>query len=99
MKIHTLGKDVLAIYEKKPGAPGKPRTGPLKPEAGAGDQVTLSRDGKEILDAEKAGADEAVRMELVERIRKQIRQGTYAPDSEAVAERWIAQVRADGDRE
>ena len=99
MKIPPLGKDILAIYEKKAGTPGPPRTGPVKPEGGGRDQVTLSSGGKEILEAEKAQAPEDVRTELVERIRKQIRQGTYAPDSRAVAERWMAQVRADDERE
>lgn len=96
MKVPYIGKNDLGALEK----PLKPSRQPSKePAARTGearqDRLHLSRDVQKLLEIEKRlkGSEEGeVRSELVGRLRSEIRQGVYKPDSRKVADRMIVEA-------
>ena len=95
MKIPYIGKNDLKVSENpvKPSRPaGKEaaKTGEVRQ-----DQIRLSKDVQQLLEMEKRlKTSDAVegRAELVERLRSQIQEGAYKPDSRKVAEKMIAEA-------
>jgi len=92
MKIPYIGKNDLKVSENpvKPSRPaGKEaaKTGEVRQ-----DRIRLSRDAQKLLEMEKtlkASDPVEVRAELVERLRSQIQEGAYKPDSR---EKMIAEA-------
>jgi negative regulator of flagellin synthesis FlgM len=95
MKIPYIGKNDLKVSEN----PVKPSRSAGKEAAKTGevrqDRIRLSRDAQKLLEMEKtlkASDPVEVRAELVERLRSQIQEGAYKPDSRKVAEKMIAEA-------
>jgi len=95
MKIPYIGKNDLNVAEN----PTKPSRQTGKEAAKAGevrqDRFRLSKDAQRLLEMEKglkASDDVEARAELVERLRSQIQEGAYKPDSRKVAEKMIAEA-------
>ena len=95
MKIPYIGKNDLKVSEN-PVKPSRPagneaaKTGEVRQ-----DRIRLSRDAQKLLEMEKtlkASDPVEVRAELVERLRSQIQEGAYKPDSRKVAEKMIAEA-------
>lgn len=95
MKVPYIGKNDLKVAEN-----------PVKPSRRAGkeatktvevrqDRIRLSRDAQKLLEMEKTlktSDPVEARAELVERLRSQIQEGAYKPDSRKVAEKMIAEA-------
>lgn len=95
MKVPYIGKNDLKVAEN-----------PVKPSRQAGkeaaktvevrqDRIRLSRDAQKLLEMEKTlktSDPVEARAELVERLRSQIQEGAYKPDSRKVAEKMIAEA-------
>jgi flagellar biosynthesis anti-sigma factor FlgM len=95
MKVTYIGKNDLKVSEK----PLKPSRQPSKEPARAGevrqDRLDLSKDVQRLLEIEKSlkGSEEGeVRAELVERLRGEIREGVYKPDSRKVADKMMVEA-------
>lgn len=95
MKVQYIPKNDLKVSEK----PERPSRQAPKQSAGAGeireDRIRLSRDVQQLLKMEKAlGAsnETEARAELVERLRREIHEGVYRPDSRKVAEKMILEA-------
>ncbi len=96
----------MKIYGIPKGGVEEPRSpdGPEQkrkhvPAAGSGrraDRVSLSQESRHLLEAEKAAqapSEEQVRR--LEQLRRQLEQGTYRPDSAAVAARMLDSMLGD----
>ena len=89
MKIPYIGKNDLKVAEN----PVKPSRQTGKEAAKAGevrqDRIRLSKDAQKLLDMEKGlkASDD-----VEERLRSQIQEGAYKPDSRKVAEKMIAEA-------
>jgi negative regulator of flagellin synthesis FlgM len=96
MKIYGIPKGGV---EEARSADGPRRKEKGQPMAGSGrgqDRVSLSAESRQLLEAEKAAqarSDERARR--LEEIRTQIQNGTYRPDSTAVAARMLEDVFRD----
>ena len=95
MKIPYIGKNDLKVTEN----PVKPSRQAGKEAAKTGevrqDRIRLSKDVQQLLEMEKRlkSSDPVEgRTELVERLRSQIQEGAYKPDSRKVAEKMIAEA-------
>ena len=95
MKIPYIGKNDLKVTEN----PAKPSRQAGKEAAKTGevrqDRIRLSKDVQQLLEMEKRlKTSDPVegRTELVERLRSQIQEGAYKPDSRKVAEKMIAEA-------
>lgn len=95
MKVPYIGKNDVKVAEN----PAKPSRRSGKEAAKTGeprqDRIRLSKDAQQLLEMEKSlkGSDPVeARAELVERLRRQIREGAYKPDSRKVAEKMIAEA-------
>jgi flagellar biosynthesis anti-sigma factor FlgM len=93
MKVPYIGKNDLKVAEN----PVKPSRQAGKEGAKTGevrqDRIRLSKDALQLLEMEKSLKDSdplEARTELVERLRSQIQEGAYKPDSRKVAEKMIA---------
>jgi flagellar biosynthesis anti-sigma factor FlgM len=95
MKVPYIEKNGLKVVQNpvKPSRPaGKEsaKTGEVRQ-----DRIKLSKDAQQLLEMEKrlntSDTIEA-RAELVERLRSQIREGAYKPDSRKVAEKMISEA-------
>ncbi len=92
-----IGKNDLKVLEN----PVKPSRQAGKEAAKTGevrqDRIRLSKDAQQLLEMEKtlkASGDVEARAELVERLRREIEEGAYRPDSRKVAEKMIAEAAA-----
>jgi flagellar biosynthesis anti-sigma factor FlgM len=95
MKIPYIGKNDLKVSEN----PVKPSRQAGKEAAKTGevrqDRIRLSKDVQQLLEMEKrlkASDPFEGRADLVERLRSQIQEGAYKPDSRKVAEKMIAEA-------
>ena len=95
MKVPYIGKNDLKVAE----TPVKPSRRAGKEAAKTGevrqDRIRLSRDAQKLLEMEKTlktSDPVEARAELVERLRSQIQDGAYKPDSRKVAEKMIAEA-------
>jgi len=95
MKIQYIDKTDLKVSER----PARPSRQAAEESAGTGeirqDRIRLSKDVQQLLKMEKAlGASEdaEARAELVERLRREIQEGVYRPDSRKVAEKMILEA-------
>jgi|GEM_PF-5115726 len=95
MKIPYIGKNDLKVAEN----PVKPSRQADKEAAKTAevrqDRIRLSKDAQRLLEMEKRlkTSDPAeARAELVERLRSQIEEGAYKPDTRKVAEKMIAEA-------
>ena len=95
MKIPYIGKNDLKVTEN----PAKLSRQAGKEAAKTGevrqDRIRLSKDVQQLLEMEKRlkSSDPVEgRTELVERLRSQIQEGAYKPDSRKVAEKMIAEA-------
>jgi len=98
MKVTYIGKNDLKVTEK-PAKPTKPTHQTPQESAKTGeirqDTIRLSKDVQQLLEIEKSlkGTEEVeVRAELVERLRREIQEGVYSPDSRKVADKMIAEA-------
>lgn len=93
MKIPNIGKDGLRITTEPVAKSRQSSKTSGKSDRVQQDRVELSRDALQLLESDKRlRSGEEVRTDLVERLRKQVADGTYAPDSNRVAEKMIAQA-------
>lgn len=77
---------LVAIYNQTGRSRRVDASGPVRP--GKADGVELSRAAQEILQLrEQLGQLPALRAERVQALRAAVQQGTYQPDSRAVAEK------------
>jgi flagellar biosynthesis anti-sigma factor FlgM len=95
MKVTYIGKSDLKVPEK-PAKPSRqvPQEGAKTGEMQQ-DRVRLSKDVQKLLGMEKGpkGADKSeARAEVVERLRREIKEGRYSPDSRTVADKMIAEA-------
>ena len=95
MKVTYIGKNDLKVSEK----PAKPTRQTPQESAKTGeipqDTIRLSKDVKQLLEIEKSlkGMEVVeVRAELVERLRREIQEGVYSPNSRKVADKMIAEA-------
>jgi flagellar biosynthesis anti-sigma factor FlgM len=95
MKVTYIGKNDLKVSEK----PAKPTRQNPQDSAKTGeirqDTIRLSKDVRQLLEMEKSlkGSMEVeARAELVERLRREIEEGVYSPDSRKVADKMIAEA-------
>jgi flagellar biosynthesis anti-sigma factor FlgM len=102
MKVPYIGKNDLKVAEN----PMKPSRQAGKEAAKTGevrqDRIRLSKDAQKLLEMEKRLKDSdpvEARAELVERLRSQIQQGAYKPDSRKVAEKMIADAATNLDED
>jgi flagellar biosynthesis anti-sigma factor FlgM len=98
MKVTYIGKNDLKVSEK-PVKPTKPAGQNPQDSAKTGevrqDTVRLSKDVQKLLEMEKSlkGSHEVeARAELVERLRREIKEGVYSPNSRKVADKMIAEA-------
>jgi len=98
MKVTYIGKNDLKVSEK-PVKPTKPTRQNPQESAKTGeirqDTIRLSKDVRQLLEIEKGlkGSEEVeARVELVERLRREIGEGVYSPDSRKVADKMIAEA-------
>ena len=105
MKVTYIGKNDLKVSEK-PVNPTKPTRQNPQESAKTGeirqDTVRLSKDVRHLREMEKGliGSKEVeARARLVERLRREIKEGAYSPDSRKVADKMIAEATKtlDGD--
>lgn len=95
MKIPYIGKNDLKVAENpvklsRQGGKEAAKTGEVRQ-----DRIRLSKDAQQLLEMEKGlktSDDLEGRAELVERLRSQIQEGAYKPDSRKVAEKMIAEA-------
>jgi flagellar biosynthesis anti-sigma factor FlgM len=95
MKVTYIGKNDLKVSEN----PARPSRQTQKESAKTGeirkDRIRLSKDVQDLLEIEKRlkGSEEVeARAGIVERLRSEIRQGVYRPDSRKVADKMIAEA-------
>jgi negative regulator of flagellin synthesis FlgM len=98
MKVTYIGKNDLKVSEK-PEKATKPTRQTPQESAKTGevrqDRIILSKDVQQLLEIEKSlkGTEVVeVRSELVERLRREIKEGVYSPDSRRVADKMIAEA-------
>ena len=98
MKVTYIGKNDLKVLEK-PVEPAKPTRQTPQESAKTGevrqDTIRLSKDVQQLLEIERGlkGTKEVeARAELVERLRREIKEGVYSPDSRQVADKMIAEA-------
>ena len=98
MKVTYIGKNDLKVSDE-PVKPAKPTRQNPQQSAKTGeirqDTIRLSKDVQQLLEMEKSlkGSKEVeARAELVERLRREIREGAYSPDSRKVADKMIAEA-------
>lgn len=95
MKVPYIGKNDLKVSENtvRPSRPaGKEAAKTFETRQ---DRIRLSKDAQQLLEMDKRLKDSdpvEARAELVERLRSQIREGAYKPDSRKVAEKMIAEA-------
>lgn len=95
MKIPYIGKNDLKVPENqvrpsRPAGKEAAKTGEVRQ-----DQIRLSKDVQQLLEMQKrlkTSHDVEGRAELVERLRSQIQEGVYKPNSRKVAEKMIAEA-------
>lgn len=95
MKVPYIGKNDLGALEKPLKPPRQPSKGPARTGEVRQDRLDLSRGVQRLLEMEKSlkGSEEGeVRAELVERLRSEIREGVYKPDSRRVADKMIVEA-------
>jgi flagellar biosynthesis anti-sigma factor FlgM len=95
MKVTYIGKNDLKVSEK----PTRPTRQNPQESAKTGeirqDTIRLSKDVQKLLEMERSlkGSKEVeARAELVERLRREIQEGAYSPDSRKVADKMIAEA-------
>lgn len=96
MKIYGIPKG--GVEEPRgPGSPERKRKDlPAAGSASRQDRVSLSSDARQLLEAEKAlQAPSEDRVRRLEQLRKQLQEGTYRPDSAAVAARMLESMLGD----
>jgi flagellar biosynthesis anti-sigma factor FlgM len=93
MKVTYIGKNDLKVAENPP----KPSRQAQKESAKTGeirrDRIRLSKDAQDLLEIEKklkGSEDLDARAAIVERLRREIKEGSYKPDSREVADKMIA---------
>lgn len=92
MKVTYIGKNDLKVPENR----AKPFRQAPKEAVKTGeirqDRIRLSKDVQDLLEIEKSlkGSKELeARAEIVDRLRREIKEGVYKPDSQKVAEKMI----------
>ena len=93
MNIYHIGKKGLEIATESVKSSRKSPKEPEKAGTQCQDRVCLSKDVLRLLEIEKQAKspiEEGVRAEVVEKMQKRIREGTYAPESSKVAEKFLA---------
>jgi len=95
MKVPYIGKNGLKVAQNpvKPSPPAGKE--PAKTGEVRQDRIRLSKDAQQLLEMEKrlkTSDTVEARAELVERLRSQIREGAYKPDSRKVAEKMISEA-------
>jgi negative regulator of flagellin synthesis FlgM len=98
MKVTYIGKNDLKVSEK-PVKPTKPTRQNPQESAKTGeirqDTIRLSKDVQQLLEMEKSlksPKEVEARAELVARLRREIKEGAYSPDSRKVADKMIAEA-------
>jgi len=93
MTVYHIGKKGLEITTESVKSSRKPPAKPEKAGTQYQDRVRLSKDVLRLLEIEKqakSSGQEGVRAEVVEKLQKGIRDGTYAPESRKVADKLLA---------
>lgn len=90
MKIYGIPKGGVEEPRSPDGPRRKDKDPPATGSARGQDRVSLSPESRQLLEAEKAAqAQSEDRARRLEQIRRQIQNGTYRPDSAAVAARML----------
>lgn len=95
MKIYSIDKKGLEIPAESVKSSRKSAEGPQKSGTWYQDRVHLSKDALRLMELEKqarAPEGEGARAEVVEKLQKRIREGTYRFESGKVAEKMLAQA-------
>jgi flagellar biosynthesis anti-sigma factor FlgM len=95
MKIYSIDKKSLEISAESVKSSRKPAEKPTKAGTRYQDRVQLSKDALRLMELERQARvpdEEGVRAEIVERLQKRIREGTYRFESGKVAEKMLAQA-------
>ena len=88
--IEKLNHLISGKSTKRTETAGKP---PGKAGAVRQDQVHLSQDAQQLSQLRKAADEfEEIRPEVVQRIQKQLKEGSYSPDNFKVAQKMLSQV-------
>ncbi len=100
MKIFNMEKIGQMLSNKTARSSEKSSKELQKPGAGRQDQVHLSKDAQRLLEMKKTTAEvEEIRHEVVSRIQRQLKEGTYDPDNFKVARKMVDQVIEDSSGE
>jgi flagellar biosynthesis anti-sigma factor FlgM len=95
MKVYNIGKNGLEIPAKSAKSQRDAGKGSDQGTKSCQDRVCLSKDVLRLLEMAKqtrGTGQKDVRPEVVERVRREIQEGSYTPDSKEVAEKLIAQA-------
>jgi len=93
MKIFNIDKLTHLISGKANKPADNAGKAPEKPGTARKDQVNLSQDAQQLSQLRKAAADlEEIRPEVIERLQKELKEGTYSPDNQKVAQKIVARA-------
>ena len=96
MKVYLEGKNEPRILNESSRQAKKSENVARKSGIRQQDRVHLSKDAQRFREAGfPVPGGEKARLERLENIRSMIQAGTYAPDSESVAERMLSQALSD----
>lgn len=96
MKIYGIPKDGVQEPRSPDGPERKRKDLPAAGSARHADRVSLSPEAKQLVEAEKAmQAPSEGRLRRLEQLRRQLEEGTYRPDSAAVAARMLDSMLGD----
>ncbi len=93
MKIINMEKIGQMLSKNTARSSEKSSKAIQKSGTGRQDQVHLSKDAQQLLEMKKTTTDaDEIRPEVVSRIQRQLKEGTYAPDNFKVAQKLVDQA-------